>query len=78
MKRTRSETTGTPQGAFTRSDGEFEYQRLQEAILRKTGIACTVMVRAGKVMIQTESHADYYLAKSAIKGSTSGEIIRSI
>lgn len=36
------------------------------------------MVRAGIVSIRTENLADFYLAKSVIKGSTSGEIIRSI
>lgn len=74
----RYDTNQTPQGAFTRSDGEYEYQRLQQTILYKTGVTCTVMVRAGIVSIRTESLADFYLAKSVIRGSTSGQIIRSI
>lgn len=76
--RSRSETTGTPQGAFTRSDGSREYERLQQTILDKTRVVCTVLVRAGIVSIRTESLADFYLAKSAIKDMASGEIIRAI
>lgn len=76
--RKRYGTTGTPQGAFTRSNGEREYQQLQQAILDKTGVLCTIVVKAGIVSIRTENLGDFYLAKAAIKGMASGEIIRAI
>lgn len=54
------------------------YEQLQQTILDKTGVVCTILVKPGIVSIRTESLADFYLAKAAIKGMASGEIIRSI
>lgn len=71
----RGQTEGTPQGSFTRSTGEREYQRFQQAILDKTGVACTVIVRPGNISIRTAILADFYLAKSAIKDMANGRLI---
>lgn len=76
--RKRSNVEGTPQSGFGRSAGEMEYQRFQQSILDKTGVLCTVMIRAGIVSIRTENYIDFILARSAVRGMTSLDIIRAI
>lgn len=64
-----------PQGPISHSMGAQEYERLQQAILDKTGVACTVIARPGNISIRTASLADFYLAKSAIKDMANGRMI---
>lgn len=74
--RTRTETTGTPQGAFTRGTGDRMYQQLQQIILDETGVSCTVLVTPHYVSIRAKDYPDYVLARKAIKGRVSVPIVR--
>lgn len=63
------------QGPISHSMGEYEYERLQQTILDKCCVACTVIARPGNISIRTASLADFYLAKSAIKDMVNGRPI---
>lgn len=67
----------TPQSNFGRSCGEREYQRLQQLILDKTGVSCTVLVTPNYVSIRAATYADFVMAQAAIKGRVSLQIIRA-
>jgi hypothetical protein len=50
---------------------------LEDMILTKTGIACSVKVTPDLVKIHAPSYPDYILAKAAIKNQVSAEIVRA-
>lgn len=55
-----------------------QYEVLQAIIAREhPGIKCSVLVKPGIVSIRTADYGDYLLAKKAIKGRVSEEIIWS-
>lgn len=53
-----------------------EYEHLQEKIEAFTGVKCSVLCKPEYVSIRTENYADFYLAKSTIKGCVSLPIVR--
>lgn len=55
------------------------YEIFQDEITAKQpGLKCTVVVTPQHISIRTENYPDFLLARSAIKGMTSLDIIRSI
>lgn len=75
--RQRYGTQNTPQSNFGRSNGEREYQRLQQLILDKTGVSCTVLCTPNYVSIKAGNYAEFVMAKAAIRGRVSVEIIQA-
>lgn len=65
----------TPQSSFCRSEGSREYQRLENRILEKTGIVCSILVTPGLISIRCQSYPDFLLAKLAIKDLAKGRNI---
>lgn len=69
---------GHIQGPHSHSLGEREYERLQQMILDRTGVVCTIVVKTSTISIRCNDYADYVMAKAIIRQHTSKEIIRSI
>lgn len=66
------------QGPTSHSTGGWEYSRLQELILFKTKVACTVLVTPGVISLRCANYADFVLAKGAIKNEAgSRQIVQS-
>lgn len=53
-------------------------EQLEAKIKKEKGVKCTVLVKPEYVSIKTETPADFYLAKSAIKGGVSVPIVRAL
>lgn len=54
-----------------------QYEHWQDLIEEKASVTCTVRVFPDSISIKTKDLADFYLAKSAIKGRTNLEIVRA-
>lgn len=66
------------QGASNKFHGKFEYEQLENQIEDKAGVRCSVFIKGGSIILRTKDLADYYLAKAAIRQTTSKEIIRDL
>lgn len=55
-----------------------QWQEYEDLIQQETGVVCTIKVRPNSIGIRTRDLADFYLAKSVIKGRTSKEIVRDV
>jgi hypothetical protein len=61
---------------YYRSDSgqRTDFQILEDLIRDEKGVNCTIRIKPNEISIRTTSVADFYLAKSAIKGRTSKTI----
>lgn len=66
------------QGPQNRTHGPRQYMALQDIIFDEAGVSCSVFVKPGIVSIRTKDYADYVLARAALKGRTSSQIIRDV
>lgn len=84
-KRTKimSGTSGRKAGAIRIQSGHHQHNsyhagnnELEDVIAREKGVTCSVKVGPDQVRIRATTFSDYILAKSAIRGRVSAEIVR--
>lgn len=79
-----SGTSGRKAGAARIQSGHHQHNEhhaenneLEDVIMRAHGIVCSVKVTPEQVEIRVPSYVDFLLAKSAIRGRVSAEIVRA-
>jgi hypothetical protein len=52
------------------------YEQLQDEVSKQSGVSCSIRVNCDYVSIRTKDWADYYIARSIIRGRVVQEIRR--